>query len=142
MESHQEVWNPGGEGNQNKGESSQYPSYRRTAEKDRACHDSFRLTRSRPPQLSSGFKLFRHGKISGQESQFFTIPGSFQEKTKIQGEKQGPFQPKEERVRPNYLEAVLLVKRSTQEPEIVVYTSRISSPKNNVPIFSANSREF
>ncbi|MBW0573695.1 hypothetical protein O181_113410 [Austropuccinia psidii MF-1] len=47
MESHQEVQTPREEGNQDKGESSHYPSYRRTAEPDRAYSDSFRLTRSR-----------------------------------------------------------------------------------------------
>ncbi|MBW0471267.1 hypothetical protein O181_010982 [Austropuccinia psidii MF-1] len=45
-------------------------------------------------------------------------------------EKQDPFQPKAERVRPQDPEAVGLGKRSTQEPEIVVHTSRISSPIN------------
>ncbi|MBW0484282.1 hypothetical protein O181_023997 [Austropuccinia psidii MF-1] len=75
MESHQEVQTPGAEGNQDKGESSHYPSYRKTAEPDRAYSDSFRLTRSRPTQLSSGFTPFRHQKIRGQESPFFTIPG-------------------------------------------------------------------
>ncbi|MBW0465997.1 hypothetical protein O181_005712 [Austropuccinia psidii MF-1] len=44
-------------------------------------------TRSRPTQLFSGFTPFRHQNISGQESPFFTIPGSFQEKTRIQGKK-------------------------------------------------------
>ncbi|MBW0489747.1 hypothetical protein O181_029462 [Austropuccinia psidii MF-1] len=86
---------------------------------------------------------------------------------RIQGQKQDIFQPKAERVRPNAPEAFGLGKRSKQEPEIVVNTSRISSPTNrniiptqtehnfvttesklnsektvvtNVPIFSANSR--
>ncbi|MBW0510464.1 hypothetical protein O181_050179 [Austropuccinia psidii MF-1] len=49
---------------------------------------------------------FRHQQISGQKSQFFTIPGSFQEKTRIQREKQEFFQPYTERVRPNNPEAV------------------------------------
>ncbi|MBW0478972.1 hypothetical protein O181_018687, partial [Austropuccinia psidii MF-1] len=103
---------------------------RRTADPDRAYSDSFRHTRSRPNQLSSSFTPFRNQKISGQESPFFTIPGSFQEKTKIQGKEQDLFQPKEERVRPNDPEAVGLCERSTQEPEIAVHTSRISSPIN------------
>ncbi|MBW0482996.1 hypothetical protein O181_022711 [Austropuccinia psidii MF-1] len=106
MKSHQAVQTPGGEGNQDKGESSHYPSYRRTAEPDRADSDSFRLTRSRPTQLSSGFTTFRYQQISGQESPFFTIPGLFQEKTRIQGQKQDIFQPKAERIRPNDSEAV------------------------------------
>ncbi|MBW0465478.1 hypothetical protein O181_005193 [Austropuccinia psidii MF-1] len=78
MESHQAVQNPGRERSQDKGESNHYTSYRRTAEPDRAYSDSFRLTRSRTTQLSSGFTPFRNQKISGQESPFFTIPRSFQ----------------------------------------------------------------
>ncbi|MBW0471758.1 hypothetical protein O181_011473 [Austropuccinia psidii MF-1] len=73
---------------------------------------------------------FRHQQISGQELPFFTIPGSYHRKTRIKGQKQEIFQPKAERVRPNYPEAVGLGERSTQEPEIVVDTSRISSPNN------------
>ncbi|MBW0472045.1 hypothetical protein O181_011760 [Austropuccinia psidii MF-1] len=130
MESHQEVQTPGGEGNQDKGELSHYPSYRRTVEPDRAYSVSFRLPRSRPNQLSSGFTPFRHQQINDQESPFFTIPGSFQEKTRIQGQKQDLLQPKAERVRPNDSEAVGLGERSTQKPEIVVNTSRISGPTN------------
>ncbi|MBW0508460.1 hypothetical protein O181_048175 [Austropuccinia psidii MF-1] len=83
LESQQEVQTPGGEGKQDKGESSHYPSYRRTTDPDWAYSDSFRLTRRRPKQLSSGFIPFRNQHISGQESPFFTIPGSFQEKTRI-----------------------------------------------------------
>ncbi|MBW0478536.1 hypothetical protein O181_018251 [Austropuccinia psidii MF-1] len=116
MESHQAVQTPGGDRNQDKRKSSHYPSYRRTAEPDRAYSDSFRLTRSRPIQLSSGFTPFRYQRISGQESPFFTIPGRFWEKTRIQGQKQEFFQPKAERVRPNDPEAVGLGERSTQEP--------------------------
>ncbi|MBW0499672.1 hypothetical protein O181_039387 [Austropuccinia psidii MF-1] len=55
LESHQKFQTPGGEGKQDKGESSHYPSYRRTTDPDRAYTDSFRFTRSRPNQLSSGF---------------------------------------------------------------------------------------
>ncbi|MBW0501938.1 hypothetical protein O181_041653 [Austropuccinia psidii MF-1] len=106
LESHQTVKTPGGEVKQDKGKSSHYPSYRRTAEPDRAYSDSFSLTRSRPNHLSSGFTPFRHQKISDQESPFFTIPGIFQEKTRIQGQKQDLFQPKAERVRPNDPEAL------------------------------------
>ncbi|MBW0466277.1 hypothetical protein O181_005992 [Austropuccinia psidii MF-1] len=130
LESHQEAKIPGGEGKQDKVESSHYPSYRRTADPDREYSDSFRITRSRPSQISSGFTPFRNQQISGQESPFFTIPGSFQEKTRIQGQKQDLFQPKAERVRPNDPEAVGLGERSTQEPVIVLHTSRISSPIN------------
>ncbi|MBW0517810.1 hypothetical protein O181_057525 [Austropuccinia psidii MF-1] len=78
LEPHQAVQISGGEGNQDKGESSHYPSYRRTAEPDRAYSDTFSLTRSRPNQLSSGLTPSRHPPISGQEPPFFTIPGSFQ----------------------------------------------------------------
>ncbi|MBW0488640.1 hypothetical protein O181_028355 [Austropuccinia psidii MF-1] len=83
-----------------------------------------------PNHLSSGVTPFRNQQISGKKSPFSTIPGSFQEKTRIQGPNQDLFQPKAERVRSNYPEAVGLGERSTQEPEIVVHTSRISSPIN------------
>ncbi|MBW0465931.1 hypothetical protein O181_005646 [Austropuccinia psidii MF-1] len=92
--------------------------------------DTFRLTRSRPNQLTSGFKPCRNQQISGQESPFFTIPGSFQEKTGIQGQKQDHLEPKEERVRPNDPEAVGFGERSAQEPEVAIHNSRISSPIN------------
>ncbi|MBW0480468.1 hypothetical protein O181_020183 [Austropuccinia psidii MF-1] len=105
-------------------------SYGRTADPDRASSDSFRLTRRRPNQLSSGFKLFRNQQISGQVSPFFTIPGCFQEKTRIQGQKQDQLQPEEERVRPYDPEAVGFGEKSAQEPEVVVNHSRISSPLN------------
>ncbi|MBW0575390.1 hypothetical protein O181_115105 [Austropuccinia psidii MF-1] len=65
FESHHTSQTPGGEGKQDKGESSHYPSYRRTTEQDRAYSYSFRLTRSRPTQISSGFTSFRHQQISG-----------------------------------------------------------------------------
>ncbi|MBW0514352.1 hypothetical protein O181_054067 [Austropuccinia psidii MF-1] len=106
LESYQAVQTPGGEDKQDKGESSQYPSYRRTADPDRAYSHLFRLIRSRPNKLSSGFTQFRNQQISGQQSPFFTIPGSFQEKTRIQGKKQDHLQPEEERFRPNDPEAV------------------------------------
>ncbi|MBW0511364.1 hypothetical protein O181_051079 [Austropuccinia psidii MF-1] len=79
---------------------------RRTTDPDRAYSDSFRLTSSRPNKLSSGFTQFRNQKISGQESPFFKIPGSVQEKTRTQGQKQDHLQPKEEKVRPNDPEVV------------------------------------
>ncbi|MBW0491576.1 hypothetical protein O181_031291 [Austropuccinia psidii MF-1] len=97
---------------------------------DREYSDSFRLIRSRPNQLSSGFTPFRNQQVSDQESPFFTIPGSFQEKTRIKGKKQDLFQPKAERVRTDDPEAVGVGERSTQEPEIAVNTSRINSPNN------------
>ncbi|MBW0587704.1 hypothetical protein O181_127419, partial [Austropuccinia psidii MF-1] len=109
--------------------------YRRTTDLDRAYSDSFRLTRSRPNQFASGFKPFRNQQISGQESPFFTIPGSFLGKTRTQGQKQDHLQPKEERARPNDQEAVGFGERSAQEPEVAVHISRISSPinRNNTP---------
>ncbi|MBW0559403.1 hypothetical protein O181_099118 [Austropuccinia psidii MF-1] len=101
LESQQAVQTPGVEGKQDKGESSHYPSYRRTTDPDRAHSDSFRLTRSRPNQLSSRFTPFRNQQVSGQESPFFTLPGGFQQKTRTQGQEQALFSPKAERVRPN-----------------------------------------
>ncbi|MBW0472286.1 hypothetical protein O181_012001 [Austropuccinia psidii MF-1] len=130
LESYQGVQTSRVEESQDNGESIHYPSYRRTAEQDREYSDSFRLTGSRPNQLSSSFKPFRNQQISGQESPFFTIPGSFQEKTRIQGQKQDLFQPKAERVSPNDPEAVVVCEISTREPEIVLHTSKISSPIN------------
>ncbi|MBW0485526.1 hypothetical protein O181_025241 [Austropuccinia psidii MF-1] len=88
------------------------------------------LTRSRLNQLSSGFTPFRNQQISGQESPLFTIPGSFQEKTRIQGQKQDYFQPEEERVRPHDPEGDGFGGRSAQEAEVVVNNSTFSSPIN------------
>ncbi|MBW0552262.1 hypothetical protein O181_091977 [Austropuccinia psidii MF-1] len=130
LESHQEVQTPRGEGKQDKGKSSHYPSCTRTTDPDRASSDSFRLTRRRSNQLSSDFTPFRNQQISGQESPFFTIPGRFQEKTRIQGEKQDHFQPEKKRFRPNDPEAIEFGGGSTQEPEVVVNNSRLSSPLN------------
>ncbi|MBW0495944.1 hypothetical protein O181_035659 [Austropuccinia psidii MF-1] len=98
LDSYQAVHTPEGKGNQDKGESSHYPSNRRTTDPDRAYSDSFRLTGSRPNQLSSGFTPFRNQKISGQE--------------------------------PHDQEAVGFGERSSQEPEVVVNSFRISSPIN------------
>ncbi|MBW0475487.1 hypothetical protein O181_015202 [Austropuccinia psidii MF-1] len=55
---------------------------------------------------------------------------SFPEKTRIQGQKQDHLQTKEDRVRPNDPEAVGFGERSTQQPELGVHSSRISSPIN------------
>ncbi|MBW0501612.1 hypothetical protein O181_041327 [Austropuccinia psidii MF-1] len=76
----------------------------------------------------SGLTRFRNQQISGQESPLFTIAGNFQEKTRIQGQKQDHLQPEEEKVRPYDPETVGLGGRSAQEQEIVVNSSRISSP--------------
>ncbi|MBW0466072.1 hypothetical protein O181_005787 [Austropuccinia psidii MF-1] len=130
LESYQAVQTPGGEGKQNKGESSHYPSYRRAADPDREYSDSFRLTRSRPDWHCSGFKAFRNQQISGQESPLFTIPESFQEKTRRKAQKQDHLQPEEERVRPHDPEDVGFGERSAQEPEVVENNFRISSPIN------------
>ncbi|MBW0479715.1 hypothetical protein O181_019430 [Austropuccinia psidii MF-1] len=108
LETHQEVQTPGGEGKQDKGESSHYPSYKRTTDPDKEYSDSFRLTRSRPNKLSR----------------------SFQEKTRIKGKNQNHLQPKEERFRPNDPEAIGLGERSKQELEIAAHTSRITTPIN------------
>ncbi|MBW0575931.1 hypothetical protein O181_115646 [Austropuccinia psidii MF-1] len=130
LESYQAVQTSGGKGKRDKGESSHYPSYRRTVDPDRAYSDSFRLTRSRPNQLCSGFTPFRNQQVSDQESPFFTIPRRFQEKTRIEGEKQDLFQAKEESVRPNDPEVVGFTETSAQGPEVVVNHCRISSPIN------------
>ncbi|MBW0468057.1 hypothetical protein O181_007772 [Austropuccinia psidii MF-1] len=116
LESHQAVQTPAREVNQHKGESSHYPSYRRTDEPDRAYSDSSRLTRSIPNHISSGFTPFRHQ----------------QENTRIQGQNQDLFQPKEERFRPKDPEAVGLGYRSKKKPQIVVNIFRISSPTNRM----------
>ncbi|MBW0541159.1 hypothetical protein O181_080874 [Austropuccinia psidii MF-1] len=130
LESQQAVQTLGGECKQDKGDSSHYASYRRTADPNRAYSDSFRPTRSRPNQLSSGFTPFRTKQTSGQETPFFTDSGSFKEKTRIQGQKQDHLQPEEERVTPNDPEAVGFFERSAQEPEVVVNNFRISSAIN------------
>ncbi|MBW0503776.1 hypothetical protein O181_043491 [Austropuccinia psidii MF-1] len=130
MESHKAVQTPVGEGHQDKGELSHYQSYRRMDELDRAYSYSFRLTRNRPTKLLSGFTPFRHQKISGQKSPFFTIQCSFQEKTRIQGQEKDIFQPKAERFKTNNPEASGLGERSIQDPEKASNTSRINSPEN------------
>ncbi|MBW0468215.1 hypothetical protein O181_007930 [Austropuccinia psidii MF-1] len=86
-----------------------------------------RLTRSRPNQLSIGFTPFRNRPISGQVLPFFTIPRGFQEKTRIQGQKQDHLKPKEEGVISDDPEAIGFDERSAQEPEVVVHNSRVSS---------------
>ncbi|MBW0504622.1 hypothetical protein O181_044337 [Austropuccinia psidii MF-1] len=104
LESHQEVQTPGGEGKQDKGESSHYPSYKRTTDPGRAYSDSFRLTRSRPNQLS------RENKDTGTKAR--------------------PLSTRAERVIPYDPEAVGFGEGSAHEPEVVVHNSRISSPLN------------
>ncbi|MBW0549034.1 hypothetical protein O181_088749 [Austropuccinia psidii MF-1] len=75
LESYQAVQTPGGKGTEDKGESSDYPSYRRTVNPERAYSDSLRLTQRRSNQLSSGFTPFRHQQINDHESPLFKIPG-------------------------------------------------------------------
>ncbi|MBW0492976.1 hypothetical protein O181_032691 [Austropuccinia psidii MF-1] len=72
----------------------------------------------------------KNQQISGQESPTFTIPGSFQEKIRIQGKKQDLIEPKADGVRTNDPELFKLGERSTKEPGTVVNTSRISNPGN------------
>ncbi|MBW0586403.1 hypothetical protein O181_126118 [Austropuccinia psidii MF-1] len=68
---------------------------------ERAYSDSLRLTRSgKQIKLPSGFTPLRHQQISDQESLFFPIPGSMQERERITGKGQEFFQKEEERVRP------------------------------------------
>ncbi|MBW0470414.1 hypothetical protein O181_010129 [Austropuccinia psidii MF-1] len=87
MESQKEVQITGGKGSQDEGESSHYPSHRRTTEPERAYCNSCRITRSEPTRLTSCLKPFRHQKISDQESPFYTIPGTVKEKTRIKRKK-------------------------------------------------------
>ncbi|MBW0594165.1 hypothetical protein O181_133880, partial [Austropuccinia psidii MF-1] len=92
-----------------------------------------RFLQSHKEQAKSALQwlhTFRSQQISGQESPFFTIPRSFQEKIRKQGQEQNLLQPEEERVIPHDPEAVRFGKRSTQEPEVVVNHSRLSSPHN------------
>ncbi|MBW0545989.1 hypothetical protein O181_085704 [Austropuccinia psidii MF-1] len=101
-----------------------------------------RLTKKGPTQIPSGSEgagqissqVASHhsdtNEINDQESPLFRIPADFQEKKRIQGEKQDLFQPKAERVRPHDPEVVSFGEISAQEPELVVNHSRISSPIN------------
>ncbi|MBW0539200.1 hypothetical protein O181_078915, partial [Austropuccinia psidii MF-1] len=75
-------------------------------------------------------KQHNNQQIVAQESPFFTIPGSFLEKTRTQGQKQDLFQPTAERVRPNDPEPGGFGERIAQEPEVAVNNPRISSPIN------------
>ncbi|MBW0577256.1 hypothetical protein O181_116971, partial [Austropuccinia psidii MF-1] len=102
LESHQEVQTPGGEGNQDKGEASHYPSYGRTADPDRAYSDSARLTRSR----------------------------SFPGEVKHTRSKTGPPSARGRESKTHNSEAVIFGQKGAQEPEEVVNNSRISIPIN------------
>ncbi|MBW0473151.1 hypothetical protein O181_012866 [Austropuccinia psidii MF-1] len=88
-----------------------------------------------PEDISQRDRLQRlygnHQRLeSHQEVQTPGGEGSFQEKTRIQGQKQDHLQAKEEKVRPNDSEAFGFGERSAQESELVVNKSRISSPLN------------
>ncbi|MBW0491854.1 hypothetical protein O181_031569 [Austropuccinia psidii MF-1] len=110
FEPHQAVQTPGGEGKQDKGKSSHCPSYRRTADPDRAYSDSLRLTRSRPKQLCSGFTAFRTQHISGQESPFFTIPGIFRRRQGYKGKNKTTFNQRKRESDPMIQKLLHLVK--------------------------------
>ncbi|MBW0548267.1 hypothetical protein O181_087982 [Austropuccinia psidii MF-1] len=110
LESHQAVQNPGGEGKQNKGESSHYPSYRRTA-------DTWLHTLRKPTDQWPIVKiLHNHRKFPGED--------------KDTREKKDHLQTEEERVRPNDPEAVGFGEKSALEPKVVLHNSIISSPLN------------
>ncbi|MBW0533300.1 hypothetical protein O181_073015 [Austropuccinia psidii MF-1] len=64
MEFQEAVLTPGGNCREDKGESSQYPRHRRMTESDREYSDSFRLTRSKPTRLPSGFITISYQNIS------------------------------------------------------------------------------
>ncbi|MBW0507900.1 hypothetical protein O181_047615 [Austropuccinia psidii MF-1] len=91
MDSQQADQNPGEKGSQNKGESSHYPSHRRTTEPDRAYSYSFTLTSSKPTRPPSGFTPLGNQKIGYQELPLLTIPGTFQDTTRIKGENNNSF---------------------------------------------------
>ncbi|MBW0478286.1 hypothetical protein O181_018001 [Austropuccinia psidii MF-1] len=115
------------EGSQNQGEYSHNPAYIGEMEPEIAYYYSFRLTRSRTIQLSSGFKPLRIQKSRGQESPLCTVPGSFQKKTRIKGKEQDYFQPEEEIIRPQDPEVFRLGESSTQKEKIIVNKSDIIS---------------
>ncbi|MBW0462337.1 hypothetical protein O181_002052 [Austropuccinia psidii MF-1] len=110
LESQQEVQTPGGKGSQDKGESSHYSGHRRTTEPDRAYSDSFGHKRSKWTRLPSCFTPFHHQHISGQELPFFTILGSFQEKTSIKGPKNISFNQRQKQSEPMFQRLLDLVK--------------------------------
>ncbi|MBW0495135.1 hypothetical protein O181_034850 [Austropuccinia psidii MF-1] len=110
LEFHQAVQTPGGEGKQDKGESSHYPSYRRTTDPDRAYSDSFRLPRSRTNQLSSGLKPFRNQQISGQELPFFTYQEVSRRRQEYKGQNKTTFNQRKRESDPMRQKLLLLVK--------------------------------
>ncbi|MBW0581614.1 hypothetical protein O181_121329 [Austropuccinia psidii MF-1] len=114
LKSYQTVQTPGGKGTEDKGESSHYPSYRRTVNPDGAYSDYFRLTRTYQwPRVTI---IHNSRKFLGEDKE-----------TRARTE---PPSTEEERVRPYDPEAFGFGKRSTQEPEVVANHSRFSSPIN------------
>ncbi|MBW0496622.1 hypothetical protein O181_036337 [Austropuccinia psidii MF-1] len=93
--------------------------------------DPLRLMRTgNPTRLPSGFTPLRHQQISDQESPYFPIPDSIQERKIIIGQEQDFFHPEPERVRSYDQEIVGPVSRSTKKQQTVVNTSNAaSSPK-------------
>ncbi|MBW0492279.1 hypothetical protein O181_031994 [Austropuccinia psidii MF-1] len=101
-----------------------------------------RLSRSKPVRLPGGFTPLTHQKISGQDSPFFTIPASFQEKKRVKVQEKEFFKTEAEIFTTNDSEAVGLSERSTQKPEIILNTfDRISIPttRNDIPTENAHS---
>ncbi|MBW0553515.1 hypothetical protein O181_093230 [Austropuccinia psidii MF-1] len=126
----------GRERSQDKGETSHIPGYRGEMEPKRAYSGSFRLTRSRPTQLSSGFTQLRVQKVSGQESPYFTIPESFNDKTRTKGKEKDFFQLEEKIIRLNDPKLIGPSGGSAQKQQIIVNTSdETSTPtiKNYIP---------
>ncbi|MBW0525510.1 hypothetical protein O181_065225 [Austropuccinia psidii MF-1] len=106
LESHQALQTPGGEGKQDKGESSHYPSYRR------------QLTQTgntQIPSVSQGA-----GQISSPVAHTTQNPTDQWPRVTILHNPRKPNDPA----------AVGFGERSAQEPEVVVHNSRISSPIN------------
>ncbi|MBW0573346.1 hypothetical protein O181_113061 [Austropuccinia psidii MF-1] len=69
LESQKAVQTPGGEGKQDKGESSHYPRYRRKTDPDRGYSDSFRITRSRP-NVRCGYETLIKNQVLFLSSKF------------------------------------------------------------------------
>ncbi|MBW0567819.1 hypothetical protein O181_107534 [Austropuccinia psidii MF-1] len=120
LESQQPIQTLRTEGSQTKGESSHNPGYREGMDPERGYYDSFRLIRSRPAQISSGFTLLRIQQNSGQESLLFTIQGSFKWKTRTKGKEQEYFQTEEEIIILNDPEVVRLSSINSQKQQIIV----------------------
>ncbi|MBW0466144.1 hypothetical protein O181_005859 [Austropuccinia psidii MF-1] len=98
--------------------------HRRKIEPEITYSDSFRVIRSgNPTKLPSGFTPLRHQKFSEQESPYFPIPGTIQERKRTVGQEQDFFQPEAEIVRSYGPELVGPSKRSIQKQQTVVNIS-------------------